>query len=167
MNIAAKILSELEQRKQLLVLGESLTGGLLTAEFANVAGASKVLVSGIVAYETSMKHELLGVSKSLLENQGPVDPEVAAQMATGIRRKIANKLGVTESNLVAISTTGVAGPDEQHGKKVGTVYIGLSGGFRGAEQDFVFAHELSGNRQDIQRMTVELALGHLWEQIHR
>ena len=165
MSNAEKIIGELEKQKQLLVLAESLTGGLLTAEFASIPGASKVLVSGIVAYETSMKHELLGVSKSLLENQGPVDPEVAAQMATGIRRKIANKLGVSESKLVSISTTGVAGPDQQQGKKVGTVFIGLSGVFRAAEQEYVFAHELSGNRQDIQRMTVELALGHLWEQI--
>jgi nicotinamide-nucleotide amidase len=165
MSVASKIVLGLEERKLYLVVAESLTGGLLTAEIAGVAGASKVLVTGIVAYQSTMKHELLGVSKSLLENQGAVDPEVAAQMASGLRTKIASKLGLDESKLVGISTTGVAGPDEQDGKRVGTVYIAISGATRGSEQDLVFAHELSGNRQDIQRMTVELALGHLWEQI--
>lgn len=163
--MAVEILSLLEDRNLQLAVAESVTGGLLTAEFSKVPGASKVLVAGIVAYDTRMKHELLGVSNSLLENQGAVDPEVVAQMAQGIRAKIATGLGTSSGQIIGIATTGVAGPDEQDGKAVGTVFIGISGFIGGSDEELVFSHHLSGNRQDIQRMTVELALKHLGEQI--
>ena len=123
MTSAEQILSALRSAGKKLVVAESLTGGLLTAEFAKVPGASEVLLTGIVAYDTSLKHELLGVSRQLLENQGAVDPEVAAQMAEGIRVKIAAKMGLELSQVLAISTTGVAGPTEQDGKQVGELYI--------------------------------------------
>jgi len=119
MTSAKQILDQLRSQNKKLVLAESLTGGLLTAEFAKVAGASDVLLAGIVAYDSTLKHELLGVSKQLLDNQGAVDPEVAAQMAEGIRNKIAQKMGLELGSVVAISTTGVAGPSEQDGKPVG------------------------------------------------
>ncbi len=162
---AEKILQVLRSTKKKLVLAESLTGGLLTAEFAKVAGASDVLLTGIVAYDTSLKHELLGVSKQLLENQGAVDPEVSAQMAEGLRVKIALKMGLELSQVVSISTTGVAGPSEQDGKPVGEIYICVSKGSEGAVSSNVFAHQLQGNRESIQESAVLLGLGHLWEEI--
>jgi nicotinamide-nucleotide amidase len=165
MSSAKQILDELRSQKKKLVLAESLTGGLLTAEFAKVAGASDVLLTGIVAYDTTLKHELLGVSRQLLENQGAVDPEVAAQMAEGIRNKIAQKLGLDLGLLVAISTTGVAGPTEQGGKPVGELYICVSSGPEGAVASNVFAHQLAGDRAEIQNSAVLLGLGHLWEEI--
>ena len=63
----AEILKNLESRGFKLAIAESLTGGLLSAEFVSVAGASKVLLGAIVAYQTGLKHELLGVSRTLLE----------------------------------------------------------------------------------------------------
>ena len=165
MSSAKQILDELRSQKMKLVLAESLTGGLLTAEFAKVAGASDVLLTGIVAYDSTLKHELLGVSKQLLENQGAVDPEVAAQMAEGIRNKIAQKLGLDLGSLVAISTTGVAGPAEQDGKPVGELYICVSKGPEQAVSSNVFAHQLEGDRAQIQNSAVLLGLGHLWEEI--
>jgi nicotinamide-nucleotide amidase len=162
---AKQILDELRSQNKKLVLAESLTGGLLTSEFAKVAGASDVLLTGIVAYDTTLKHELLGVSRQLLENQGAVDPEVAAQMAEGIRNKIAQKLGLELGSLVAISTTGVAGPTEQDGKPVGELYICVSSGPEGAVASNVFAHHLEGDRAEIQNSAVLLGLGHLWEEI--
>jgi nicotinamide-nucleotide amidase len=162
---AKQILDELRSQNKKLVLAESLTGGLLTSEFAKVAGASDVLLTGIVAYDTTLKHELLGVSRQLLENQGAVDPEVAAQMAEGIRNKIAQKLGLELGSLVAISTTGVAGPTEQDGKPVGELYICVSSGPEGAVASNVFAHQLAGERAEIQNSAVLLGLGHLWEEI--
>jgi nicotinamide-nucleotide amidase len=162
---AKQILDELRSQNMKLVLAESLTGGLLTAEFAKVAGASDVLLTGIVAYDSTLKHELLGVSKQLLENQGAVDPEVAAQMAEGIRNKIAQKLGLDLGSLVAISTTGVAGPAEQDGKPVGELYICVSKGPEQAVSSNVFAHQLEGDRAQIQNSAVLLGLGHLWEEI--
>ena len=97
---AASILKELEARGFKLAIAESLTGGLLSAEFVSVPGASNVLLGSIVAYQTSLKHELLGVSRTLLENQGAVDPEVAAQMAAGIRTKLASKTNTDESQVI-------------------------------------------------------------------
>ena len=165
MTSAKQILDLLRSENKKLVLAESLTGGLLTAEFAKVAGASDVLLAGIVAYDSTLKHELLGVSKQLLDNQGAVDPEVAAQMAEGIRNKIAQKMGLELGSVVAISTTGVAGPSEQDGKPVGELYICVSKGPEQALSSNVFAHQLTGDRAQIQNSAVLLGLGHLWEEI--
>jgi nicotinamide-nucleotide amidase len=165
MTSAEQILSQLRDQGLQLVIAESLTGGLLTAEFAKVSGASDVLLTGIVAYDTSLKHELLGVSRSLLENQGPVDPEVAAQMAEGLRSKISQKLAIDLGKIVAIATTGVAGPTEQAGKPIGELYIAVSKGPEGQVSTDVFAHQLAGTRAEIQNSAVLLGLGHLWEEI--
>jgi PncC family amidohydrolase len=165
MTSSEQILSALRSAGKKLVVAESLTGGLLTAEFAKVPGASEVLLTGIVAYDTSLKHELLGVSRQLLENQGAVDPEVAAQMADGIRVKIAAKMGLELSQVLAISTTGVAGPNEQDGKPVGELYICVSKGPEGQVSSNVFAHQIEGDRAKIQKTAVLLGLEHLWEEI--
>jgi nicotinamide-nucleotide amidase len=161
MTTPEKILDNLRSHKKFLVIAESLTGGLLTAQFAAVAGASDVLLTGIIAYDTRLKHELLGVSNQLLENQGPVDPEVAAQMAEGLRSKIASKTGIDADQIVAISTTGVAGPSPQGEKPVGELYICVSQ----ASETKVFAHQLSGDRAQIQNSAVLLGVGHLWDEI--
>ncbi|MFM1956972.1 MAG: hypothetical protein RLZ41_371 [Actinomycetota bacterium] len=158
---AAEILQQLESRGFKLAIAESLTGGLLSAEFVSVAGASKVLLGSIVAYQTALKHELLGVSRALLENQGPVDPEVAAQMASGVRTKLAIKTNTDENLVIGIATTGVAGPDPQDGVAVGTVYVAISG--PGAIGDSVYAYELSGSRDAIRAETVAKALAALGE----
>ena len=161
MSSAAKVLQALRDQGKFLVVAESLTGGLLTAEFTGIAGASDVFLAGIVAYDTKLKHELLGVSNQLLENQGPVDPEVAAQMAEGLRTKISNKSGLAVEQIVAISTTGVAGPVTQADKPVGELYIAISN--LGSTK--VFAHQLVGDRPEIQKSAVLLGVGHLWEEI--
>lgn len=158
---AASILKELEARGFKLAIAESLTGGLLSAEFVSVPGASNVLLGAILAYQTSLKHELLGVSRTLLENQGAVDPEVAAQMAAGVRTKLASKTNSDESQVIGIATTGVAGPDAQDGVAVGTVYIAISG--PGAIGDAVYAHEFSGGREAIRAATVSQAISALGE----
>lgn len=161
MNSAKQIIDLLREQNKFLVLAESVTGGLLTAAFTQVAGASDVVLTGIVAYDTRLKHELLGVSNQLLENQGPVDPEVVAQMAEGLRSKISNKTGIDLSQIVSIATTGVAGPSSQGNKPVGELYIAIS-------QDSatkVFAHQLGGERVEIQNSAVLLGVGHLWEEI--
>ncbi len=86
-------------------------------------GASAVVNGGVVAYNTALKHSLLGVDAGLLAERGAVDPDVAAAMAEGVRRTCAVG-GVPAS--IGLSTTGVAGPDPQDGKPVGTVYVGVA-----------------------------------------
>jgi nicotinamide-nucleotide amidase len=157
----ANILQELEAKGFKLAIAESLTGGLLSAEFVSVPGASKVLLGSIVAYQTSLKHELLGVSRNLLENQGPVDPEVAAQMAAGVRTKLANKTNTDEQLVIGVATTGVAGPESQAGVAVGTVYVAVSG--PGLIGDSVYAHSFEGDRDSIRTATVSAAIDALGE----
>jgi nicotinamide-nucleotide amidase len=95
----------------------------------------------------------------LLQEQGSVDAEVVAQMATGIRVKLANKTGIDEAFVVGIATTGVAGPESQDGKPAGTVFIGISG----PTGDFVYPLDLAGSRADIRAATVTAAVDALWE----
>jgi nicotinamide-nucleotide amidase len=121
--LAGEVIAELTRRGLTIAIAESLTGGLIVAELIGVPGASKVVNGGIVAYNTELKHSLLGVDADFLAARGPVDPDVAAAMADGVRR-VCSIEGVPAS--IGLSTTGVAGPDPQDGKPVGTVFIGVS-----------------------------------------
>lgn len=156
---AVEVLEALAQKGLLLAVAESLTGGLLTSAFVDIPGASKVLLGSIVAYQTELKHQLLGVSRPLLQEQGAVDAEVVAQMASGIRTKLANKSGLDEAAVVGVATTGVAGPDSQDGKPAGTVFIGISG----PTGDFVYPLELNGSRSEIRTAAVAAAVEALGE----
>ena len=96
-----------------LGVAESLTGGLVGARLTNVAGASGFFRGSIVSYDTEVKFDLLGVP------EGPVVSEQAARaMAEGACK-------VLESD-VGLGVTGVAGPAEQDGQPVGTVFLAAS-----------------------------------------
>ncbi|MCX8529064.1 MAG: CinA family protein [Rhodoluna sp.] len=142
-----------------LAVAESLTGGLLSSTLVDVPGASRVLLGSIVAYHSDLKHQLLGVSRTLLQEQGAVDPEVVAQMAAGVRTKLANATGTDVERVVGLATTGVAGPDIQDGKAVGTVFIGISAHFG----DYVYPFEFSGDRQAIRVEAVNAVINALGE----
>ncbi|GAA3295166.1 hypothetical protein GCM10020295_21600 [Streptomyces cinereospinus] len=75
----------------------------------------------MTAYATELKHRLLGVDATLLAQCGAVDPQVAAEMAAGVRKALGADWG--------IATTGVAGPDPQDGQPVGTVFVAVDGPF--------------------------------------
>lgn len=111
------------ERGLTLATAESLTGGLISATLVAVPGVSNVLWGGVTAYDTSLKHSLLGVDAAFLQEHGPIDPNVAAMMAEGVRRACA-KDGVQPS--IGLATTGVAGPDSQDGHPVGEVYVAVS-----------------------------------------
>jgi nicotinamide-nucleotide amidase len=86
-----------------LGLAESCSGGLLAARITNVPGASDYLAGSVVAYSNEAKAELLGVDPELIEAKGAVSPEVAEAMAIGALQRF-------EAD-VAVSITGIAGPD--------------------------------------------------------
>lgn len=98
---------------------ESLTGGLLAARLADVPGASRSLVGGVVSYATRIKVSLLEVPEAVVARHGVVSGECAAAMAQGVRRRL--------DATWALSTTGVAGPDPQEGHPAGTVWVGVAG----------------------------------------
>jgi nicotinamide-nucleotide amidase len=151
---AASIIAALTARHWSIAVAESLTGGLLTAELVRVPGASVVLRGGIVAYDTAIKHSLLGVDAGLIALYGAVHPDVAAQMATGVRAALAV---AGEPAHIGISTTGVAGPEPQDGQSVGTVYLGFAIGDRVRTKRL----ELSGSRAEIRSAAVSESLEEL------
>jgi nicotinamide-nucleotide amidase len=144
---ASALVSELREAGLTIAVAESLTGGLVVAELVSVPGASAVVAGGVVAYQTELKHSLLGVSSILLETSGAVDPEVAAQMAQGVRSRLTVDGRAAD---IGVATTGVAGPEPQDGKPVGTVFIGVSWGSR----TDVTPLQLKGDREAIRRATV-------------
>jgi nicotinamide-nucleotide amidase len=150
-DLTFRVVRALAERGLTLATAESLTGGGLTAELTRVPGASAVVLGGAIVYSTELKHDLLGVEADLLEREGPVHPEVARQLAEGARRHLA--VGGRAADL-GVSTTGVAGPDPQGGRAVGTVYVGIASasGVRAVELRF------TGDRQSIRAQTVARAV---------
>ena len=118
-SMAADVLRLLTVKGETLAVAESLTGGLVAAELAAVPGASKAFRGSVTAYATDLKRDVLGVDAALLDRRGAVDPQVAAQMAAGVRKVLGADWG--------IATTGVAGPEPQDGQPVGTVFVAVDG----------------------------------------
>ncbi|MFF4983478.1 CinA family protein [Streptomyces sp. NPDC001046] len=144
-----------------LAVAESLTGGLVAAEITSVPGASKVFRGSVTAYATDLKHRMLGVDATLLAAQGAVDPQVAAQMAAGVRAALGADWG--------IATTGVAGPEPQDGRPVGTVFVAVdgplgsdSGSARGGKVEGL---RLNGDREEIRRESVRSVLALLLKEL--
>ena len=120
---------------------ESLTGGELAAWLSSTAGASATFTGAVVSYAAEVKRDVLGVVADRV-----VSAECAEQMAAGARRLLGADW--------ALSTTGVAGPDEQEGQPVGTVYVGVAG------PDGVGSVRLAleGDRFEIRRATCAAAV---------
>ncbi len=155
---AAKVLAALEERGWKLAIAESLTGGLLAADFVAVPGASRVLLGSITAYQNSIKENMLDVPAGDLVQFGAVSAEVAEAMALGIQTKFADG----NQSIVGISTTGVAGPDADGDKPVGLVYVGLA--IPGLPVQS-FELKLDGSRDEIREAAVRSAVSELLEQI--
>ncbi|WP_432073502.1 CinA family protein [Streptomyces wuyuanensis] len=147
MSGAAAVLRLLAERGESLAVAESLTGGLVAAELTSVPGASKSFLGSVTAYATALKRDLLGVDGTLLAEHGAVHPEVAAQMAAGVRAR-------TEAGW-GIATTGVAGPEPQDGQPVGTVFVAVAGP-DGTRK--VARLRLNGDRSEIRRESVRNVL---------
>lgn len=108
----------LQSRNQTLGVMESLTGGLLSSTITDVKSSSKHFIGGVVSYSTELK-EQMGVPKEILEHYGVISEQTARAMAHAIRTQLGTDFG--------IGITGVAGPDTQEGKPVGTVYMAVEG----------------------------------------
>lgn len=109
----------LRQGNTTVAFAESLTAGLVAARIADVAGASKVLRGGIVAYATDLKSSLLDIPRIKLFTWQAVSAETAEAMATGVVHACSSDYGV--------ALTGVAGPADQDGYPPGTVFIAVKG----------------------------------------
>ncbi len=143
--MAASVGSLLKERGMTLAVMESCTGGLLGSAITDVPGSSAYFKGGFITYTNDAKIAY-GVDPALIEEHGAVSADVARAMASAARRNLGADIG--------IGITGVAGPDEQDGKPVGTVFIGLDHDRKGVEHG---AHHRTG-RADVKLRSVTAAL---------
>jgi len=141
-----RLVEVLKRRGETLATAESLTGGMVGAALTDVPGVSAVYRGGVIVYATDLKAKLAGVPDELLAAVGPVHPDTAAALATGVRERLDATYG--------LATTGVAGPDPQAGVEAGTVYVAAAG----PEAVEVRKLELSGDRTAIRRGSVQAVL---------
>lgn len=115
------VLATLVERRLTLATMESCTGGLLANLLTDVPGSSAAFRGGLVSYATDLKVRW-GVPEETVARNGVISAETALAMAEGVRSYLNTDVG--------IGITGVAGPDEQEGKPVGTVHIAVASGGR-------------------------------------
>jgi len=106
-------------RRLTVATAESCTGGLVATTITDVAGSSGYFLGGVVSYADEAKRALLDVPAEMLAAHGAVSAQVARSMAIGARSRLGASL--------AVSVTGVAGPDGGSAEKpVGLTYVGVA-----------------------------------------
>ena len=129
---------------------------MIVAALTDIAGSSAVVERGFVTYSNAAKTELLDVDAGLIAAKGAVSSEVAAAMAGGA-------LGRSHA-AVAVSVTGIAGPDGgSPDKPVGLVWFGLAAGGKTTTERAVFV----GGRAAVRQQATEKALGLLLQGLAR
>lgn len=112
-DVQQQLASLVQERGWRFATAESVTAGLVADMAAQGAEASEWFLGGLVAYGTEVKQRLLGV-----EGERVVNPETAAQMALGVAELLRAD--------VAVSTTGVGGPEPTEDQPAGTVWVGVN-----------------------------------------
>ncbi|MGI5868136.1 MAG: CinA family protein [Kiritimatiellia bacterium] len=150
-------------------VAESCTGGMVAAALTAAPGASAWFAGGVVAYAEAVKVAVLGVPAEVLAAHGAVSAETACAMAAGACRV----LGVD----VAVSVTGLAGPDGDGVHPVGTVFVGGAGTkprpyegrgrslapTKGGDEappprDWAEEHHFAGSREEVRMCALRTAL---------
>ncbi|KAI1366212.1 hypothetical protein F5Y08DRAFT_140896 [Xylaria arbuscula] len=155
LDIASDVIRLLREANETVGVAESLTAGGVMTALTSVPGASAAFRGGIVSYATQLKQLLLNVDTELIAREGVIHADVAVQMAEGARR--ATTFDDTPTTW-GIGMTGVAGPDSQDGKPVGTVFIGITSPY-GTEAWGPFS--FPGTRERVREATVAEALSRL------
>ena len=145
-DLAEVVLSQCRRRGLRIAVAESCTGGMLGARLTAVPGSSDVFAGGVIAYDNSVKRDVLGVSNADLEQHGAVSEEVASVMASSVRRLVKADIGV--------GITGVAGPGGGTATKpVGMVWVALDGVGNEAR-----CLRLFGTREEVRQRAAQAAL---------
>lgn len=146
-SLAKTAIERLRAQQMTCATCESLTGGMIAASLVDIPGASQVFRAGLVTYQTDTKTLLADVPAETIERFGVVSEETACAMAQGTR----TRLGVD----IAISTTGLAGPDGGTPEcPVGTVCVGVST----KDGTRALRLSLSGSRERIRTLAMKHAL---------
>lgn len=139
-----------------LSTAESFTGGGVASRIISVPGASEIFYEGIVAYDCEAKKARLGVSQKTLDDYKPVSANVAIEMAKGLMRG-----GKCD---VAVSTTGIAGPDSDDSRfPVGLCYIGVAY----AGEINAYKYNFTGDRDAVINNGVNAAIFQVIKNIQR
>ena len=145
-NQLKKLTARLKKNKIKVAVAESCTGGLISYNLTKIPGASKFFMVGIVSYSNISKLDLLKVRQKTLTKYGAVSAEICKEMCN-------NLLKISKTN-IAISVTGIAGPDGGTKKKpIGLVYIGICSKDKLEIKKFNFGKKLS--RINIQNLTLK------------
>ena len=144
---AAALLERYRQAGLKIATAESCTGGLIAGCLTNIAGSSAVFERGFVTYSNEAKEEAIDVPADLIARHGAVSAEVAEAMAAGA-------LARSQAD-VAVSSTGIAGPDGGSAEKpVGLVYIALSD----RRKAWCERHQFLGDRSEVKARFSQAAL---------
>jgi PncC family amidohydrolase len=137
---------KLKKNKIKVAVAESCTGGLISYNLTKIPGASKFFMVGIVSYSNISKLNLLKVRQKTLTKYGAVSAEICKEMCN-------NLLKISKTN-IAISVTGIAGPDGGTKKKpIGLVYVGICSKNKLEIKKFNFGKKIS--RINIQNLTLK------------
>ena len=145
-NQLKNLTAKLKKNKIKVAVAESCTGGLISYNLTKIPGASKFFMVGIVSYSNISKLDLLKVRQKTLTKYGAVSAEICKEMCN-------NLLKISKTN-IAISVTGIAGPDGGTKKKpIGLVYVGICSKDKLEIKKFNFGKKLS--RINIQNLTLK------------
>lgn len=147
-SLGKRIIDLLRETNRTLVTAESCTGGLIAAALTDIPGASAALYGGYVTYSNAAKTKMIQVPSRLIHDYGAVSNQVARAMADGARN--------TARVDIAVSATGIAGPDGGTEKKpIGLVYVAVSTDLA----TVVIEHRFGDiGRDEVRKATVAAAL---------
>jgi len=136
----------LKERKMMLSVAESCTGGLIGHRLTSIAGSSLYFERGVIVYSNRSKVEMLGVRQQTIDSYGAVSDQTVREMAEGIKKIAKTDMG--------LAVTGIAGPSGgTEDKPVGTVFLGLSVDGKILSGQYRF----SGERDKVKLTTSEMA----------
>ena len=156
-NYQVKILNEVLRKKKIKIsVAESCSGGLISYNLTKLPGSSKYFVMGVICYSNASKIKFLKLKKETLLKYGAVSVETCKQMCK-------NLLKISKSN-IAISITGIAGPDGGSIQKpIGLVYIGIASEKKIEIKEFLYNKKLSraNIQQETLKSTIKLIKDHI------
>lgn len=150
-DLAARLQEIAIARGITVATAESCTGGNIAHQITSQSGSSSYFLGGVVSYANDVKHRVLGVPETILDNPGAVSEPCARAMAEGARTLIGAG--------IAVSTTGIAGPDGGSARKpVGLVYIGLATATETIAERHIFPGDRAAVIEAATRRALELLL---------
>ncbi|MHA8110905.1 nicotinamide-nucleotide amidohydrolase family protein [Lactobacillaceae bacterium Melli_B4] len=151
-----QVVKTLIERQFTITAAESLTAGLFQSTLGDVAGVSAIFPGGFVTYANAAKHQLVGVSNDTIDQVGVVSERTAIEMASGARQRLDTD--------IAVSFTGVAGPEALEHQSAGTVWIGIA---FGNERPFAKCYHFQGGRDAVRHQSVAAAFELINDQLSK